>query len=83
MLLRSCNLSCMTSYLKTFRSKTQTFMFGIQTALAFKLHEKYGIVVLSFVGECYPYRKGLPHSGSMGMKARKTVPDENLQVQAV
>ena len=37
-------------------------MFGavgaqpIQTALALNLQVKYGIVVLSFVGECTPYR---------------------------
>ena len=37
-------------------------MFGavgvkpIQTALALNLQMKYGIPVLFFVGECYPYR---------------------------
>ena len=46
-------------------------MFGIQTALALNLQVKYDIVVLSFIGECTPYRPiggPPPPSSSLSMK---------------
>ncbi|MYE91414.1 hypothetical protein F4X33_20735 [Candidatus Poribacteria bacterium] len=61
---------------KTFRSKSQSFRFGIQTALALNLQEKYGTLILSFGGKVRHHRPVvLPTPYRTGKrKTERTIP---------